>query len=67
MDKMELTVSNKISGLDLKRLYAEKLNLTLDKFKIRLIFRGKEILNDHALYLHDIDNNSKIQVSVNEI
>ena len=67
MVKTELTVSNKINGGQLKRLYSEKVNIPLDKFKIRLIYRGKEILNDHGLFFHDLDNNSKIQVCVNEI
>jgi hypothetical protein len=67
MDKTEIVVSNKIKASELKRLYAERNNLSFNKVKIRFLYRGKEILNDHALFVHDLDNNSKIQVCINEL
>ena len=67
MEKTEISVSNKITAVELKKLYAGKVNLPLNKYKIRFLYRGKEILNEHGLFLHDLDNNSKIQVSIFEI
>lgn len=67
MEKIEISVSNKITAGELKKLYAEKVNLPLNKYKLRFIYRGKEILNEHGLSLHELDNNSKIQVSICEI
>lgn len=67
MEKTELIVSNKMIANNVKKLYAERLNLSLSKFKIRFLYRGKEIMNHHSLSLYNLDSNSKIQVSINEI
>jgi hypothetical protein len=63
----QLSVTGKTLGKDLKRLYADKHSLSLDKFRLRMLFKGQEIIDDHPLFYHKIENNSKIQVSIADL
>lgn len=63
----QLTCTNKTSGKELKALYAELNSLSLKNFKLRFLFKGQEILDDHLLYYHNIMNNSKLQVSIADL
>lgn len=61
-------VSNKIKGSDLKGLYANATEISLDKYRIRLLYKGQEIADDHSLFYHNPDDVScRIQVSVVEL
>ena len=57
-----LEVSNLITGLDLKKLFCKKNNISFDDFNIRMFFSGMEISNEHFLYQYNIKNDFKIQV-----
>ena len=57
-----LEVSNLITGKELKKLFCEKNNISLDDFKIRMFFAGIEITDEHYLYQYNIKNDFKIQV-----
>jgi hypothetical protein len=61
------TVSNKTTGEQLKKLYADKTNCPLNKYKLRLLYKGQEISNEHPLFYHNIENNAKIHVSIAEL
>jgi hypothetical protein len=63
----ELSVTGKTLGRDLKKLYADKHSLPADKFRLRLLYKGQEILDDHPLFYHKVTRNSKIQVSIAEL
>jgi hypothetical protein len=65
--QIDLQVSNKLSGDKLKSLYAEKANIDINKFKIRLLCKGQEIKDHLCLYHFNIDNSSHIQVSLFEL
>lgn len=67
MEETPFTISNKMTGIELKRLYSEKCNLPLKKYKIRLLYKGQEILDEHKLYFHNIDTNAKIHVNIADL
>jgi len=56
-------VSNKLTGLDIKNLFCKLENLDINEYKIRLLSKGQEIKNESQLYLFNIDEGDKIQIS----
>ncbi len=62
--KMDLNISENITGGEIINLYANKNNIDLNKNIIRLLFGGGIIRNDETLYQHKVKNGQKIQVSV---
>lgn len=56
-----------MKSLELKKLYSNKTNQPLDKFRIRFLYKGQEIKDDHSLYMHTIEDGCKIQVSIASI
>ena len=43
------------------------MNIDLKTHKIRLLFRGQELLDENPLYVNNVQDGSKIQVMVNEL
>ena len=43
------------------------MDIDLNKHKIRLLFRGQELLDDNRLCYNKVENMSKIQVMANKI
>lgn len=66
-EENSITLSNKSKGKDLKKMYSELKNLPLDKYRLRLLFKGQEIQDDHSLFYHNVENNARIQVSIAEL
>jgi hypothetical protein len=66
-EEHSFNVSNKIKGIELKDLYSKKANKPLTNYKIRLLFKGQEIKDDHSVFYHNIENDSQIQVSIAEL
>ena len=64
---INLNASNKTSVKKVKIEFAKKMDIDLSTHKIRLIFRGQELLDENLLYYNNIENMSKVQVMVNEI
>ena len=64
---INLEATNKTSVKTIKEEFAKKLNIDLNTHKIRLLFRGQELLDNNLLCYNNVDNMSKIQVMVNEI
>lgn len=60
-------VTNKTLVKKLKEKFAKKINVTLETHKIRLLYRGLELLDENPLSMNNIDEGSKIQVMVNQI
>lgn len=55
---------NSRTGKDIKLLFCEIMNLHMNNYKIRLLSKGHEILDEHLLYYHNLDeNNNKVQVT----
>ena len=57
-----IDTNNLVSGEELKKIFCEKNNISMDDYKIRMFFSGNEILNNHFLYQYNIKNDYKIQV-----
>jgi len=67
MKEIKLNVFNKSSGKEIKELISKEIDKPLENYKFRLFFSGQEILDDHLLFYHNIENKNKIQVNYNEI
>ena len=59
-----IKISNKAKGKDLKRIYSQMENKPLEKYRLRLLFKGQEIQDEHSLFYHNIENQSRIHVSI---
>ena len=64
---INLAASNKTPVIKVKQAFAKKMNIDLNTHKIRLLFRGQELLDENLLYYNNVEDMSKIQVMVNEI
>ena len=60
-------VSNFMKVLDLKTKFAESINLDTDKYKIRFVYSGFELMDDNLLCYDNVEADSKILASVSEI
>ena len=64
---IKLHVNNKMKVKKVKEAFAKKMEIDLKTHKIRLLFRGQELLDENPLYYNNVEDMSKIQVMVNEI
>ena len=61
----KIETTNKTLVKDIKIIFSENININFDEYKIRLFFRGLELLDDNLLCYNNIENLSKIHVAVN--
>lgn len=59
-------IQSNISCGELKRCFAQAKNISLEKNKIRALYNGCEVLDEHLLSQHSIGNNSKVQFVIQE-
>ena len=64
---IKLHATNKTQVKKVKEAFAKTMGIDLNKHKIRLLFRGQELLDENLLCYNNVENMSKIQVMVNEI
>jgi len=64
---IKMNVTNKTHVKKVKESFAKKMELDLKTHKVRLLFRGQELLDDNPLYFNNVGDGSKIQVMVNEL
>ena len=62
-----LDVTNKNKVIDVKKMFADKMGINMDNYKIRFLFKGQELIDENLLCYNNIENESKIQVMVNKI
>ena len=62
-----LDVTNKNKVIDVKKMFANKMGINMDNYKIRFLFKGQELIDENLLCYNNIENESKIQVMVNKI
>ena len=54
-------ITNKTSVDDVKKKFVEQAGIDIEKNKIRLFYKGFELLEGNLLLYDNIENNSKIQ------
>ena len=64
---VKLHVTNKTNVKKVKEAFAKKMEINLNTHKIRLLFRGQELMDKNPLYFNNVEDGSKIQVMVNEL
>jgi hypothetical protein len=67
MKEIKLNVNNNFNGKNIKEKLAQIENKNLNEFKCRLFFKGQEIQDQHKLFYHNLENNSKLQVIFNKL
>jgi hypothetical protein len=66
-ENINIHTTNKAEVKKLKEAFAKEKNIDLKTHRIRLLFRGQELLDDNLLCYNGVEDMSKIQVMVNEI
>ena len=61
----KIETTNKTLVKDIKIIFSQNININFDEYKIRLFFKGLELLDDNLLCYNNIENLSKIHVAVN--
>ena len=64
---IKIHATNKTKVIKLKEAFAKKMEIDLNTHKIRMLFRGQELLDENKLFYNKVENMSKIQVMVNEM
>jgi len=64
---ISLDVTNKYKVIDVKKMFADKMDINMNHYKIRFLFKGQELIDENLLCYNNIENESKIQVMVNKI
>ena len=64
---VKVEATNKTRVKKIKESFAKNMNIDLKTHKIRLLFRGQELLDENLLCYNNVEDMSKIQVMVNEI
>ena len=60
-------ITNKSKVFDIKKKFAELMGIDMNKNKIRMFYKGIELLDDNLLFYDKIDNMAKIQCLVSKI
>ena len=64
---IKIHATNKSKVIKLKEAFAKRMDFDLNKYKIRMLFRGQELLDENRLCYNKVENMSKIQVMANKI
>ena len=60
-------ITNKSTVIDVKKKFAEIKEIDMEKNKIRLFYKGLELLDDNLLCYNNVENMAKILCVVNNI
>ena len=60
-------ITNKTMVIDLKKKFAELVNINLENNKIRFFYSGFELLDDNLLWYDKVENMAKIQCVITNI
>ena len=60
-------ITNKTMVINVKKKFAEIMGIDLNKNKIRLFYKGIELLDDNLLFYDKIDNMAKIQCVISNV
>ena len=59
---IEVEVSNRMTGEELKQLFCKKAKIQYDKYTFRIFFSGSEIKDDQTLGQHKLQDGFKLQI-----
>ena len=60
-------ITNKTMVIDVKKKFAEMMEINLEKNKIRFFYKGFELIDDNLLWYDNLENMAKIQCLINNI
>ena len=60
-------ITNKTKVEEVKKIFADKVGINIDKNKIRFFYKGFELLNENLLWYDKVENMAKIQCLVTQI
>jgi hypothetical protein len=63
MTKYNVKISNKKTGADLKNVFFEKEKISNNEYRVRLLYKGAEIIDNDTLSIYNFDNFPQVQVS----
>ena len=58
-------ITNKTKVEEVKKIFADKVGINIDEYKIRFFYKGLELLDDNLLCYNGVENMSKIHVMAN--
>ena len=62
---IKIETTNKEKIINIKKNFADKININFDNYKIRFLYKGLELLDENLLCYNEVENMSKIQAIVN--
>ena len=63
--EIKIETTNKTCVKEIKKQFADKIQINFERNKIRLLYKGLELLDDNLLCYNGVDNMSKIHVLFN--
>ena len=60
-------ITNKTKVEEVKKIFADKVDINIDKNKIRFFYKGFELLDENLLWYDKVENMAKIQCLVTQI
>ena len=60
-------ITNKTMVIDVKKKFAEMMEINLEKNKIRFFYKGFELIDDNLLWYDNLENMAKIQCLIHNI
>ena len=60
-------ITNKTKVEEIKKIFADKVGINIDKNKIRFFYKGFELLDENLLWYDKVENMAKIQCLITQI
>ena len=60
-------ITNKTKVEEVKKIFADKVGINIDKNKIRFFYKGFELLDENLLWYDNVENMAKIQCLITQI
>ncbi len=60
-------ITNKTKVEEVKKIFADKVGINIDKNKIRFFYKGFELLDENLLWYDKVENMAKIQCLITQI
>lgn len=64
---ISVKIATNITCLELKKMYCKIKNIDLEKFRVKAFLMGIEMINENFIGQYNLNKDSKIQISIDEI